>query len=66
MLSNKKEEMLLNKISLSFLTSPFLLGLMSLEAMVKGLKEIGEASEEVFRGDRLPILNFPESEQEKI
>lgn len=63
MLDDKKQGKIFTKISLSFLTSPFLLGLMSLESILQELQEMGKASEEVFRGDRLPILNFSPSEQ---
>jgi hypothetical protein len=65
MLDDKKQEMIFNKISLSFLTTPFLLGLITVETILEGLKEMGQASEELFRGDRLPILNFPLAQQEK-
>jgi hypothetical protein len=37
-----------------------LLLLVADKATGEALKAIGEASEEVFRGDRLPILNFPD------
>jgi len=29
-------------------------------ATTKALEAVGQASEELFRGDRLPILNFPD------
>lgn len=44
----------------SLATAPFILGLSAIEHLTENLIEIGRASEEVFRGDRLPILNFPE------
>ncbi|GBF82145.1 hypothetical protein [Aphanothece sacrum] len=47
-------------ICLSLLTVPFLCGLLVVESLRRELLELGQASEEVFRGDRLPILNFPE------
>ena len=60
-MSNKTREILIfNQLSLSLLTPPFLLSVITLDLIVQGLKEIGEASEEVFRGDRLPILHFSE------
>lgn len=49
---------------LSLVTSPFLLSLVALQSVVEGLIELGQASEEIFRGDRLPILNIPEERQE--
>jgi hypothetical protein len=33
------------------------------KATGKGLEALGGASEEVFRGDRLPILNFPDEQE---
>jgi hypothetical protein len=44
---------------LSLATGPLLLGFVSLEAVFKGLQTSGINSEEVFRGDRLPLLHFP-------
>lgn len=48
------------KIGLSCTTFPLLLGLGALPILTKALIELGQASEEVFRGDRLPVLSFPE------
>lgn len=36
-----------------------LLALLGGKAFSETLKAIGEASEELFRGDRLPVLKFP-------
>lgn len=47
---------------LSLAVAPMLLGVLSLQALGSWLEAAGIASEEVFRGDRLPILNFPDSE----
>jgi hypothetical protein len=43
-------------------TASILLLLTSQKATVKALESIGQASEELFRGDRLPILPFPDDE----
>lgn len=43
-------------LCLSLITPPFLVSLVVLEGVNKGLTELGKASEEIFRGDRLPIL----------
>jgi len=43
-------------------TGSLLLGLIGSKAVAQAAKAIGEASEEVFRGDRLPVLPFPETE----
>ncbi len=49
---------------LSIATSPFLFGLMAWESLTETLIELGQASEEVFRGDRLPVLHLPEENHE--
>lgn len=41
------------------LTVPMLLGLVGGQAIADGLQSLGQASEEIFRGDRLPVLHFP-------
>ncbi len=46
-------------------TASILLLLTTEKATVKALKSVGEASEELFRGDRLPILPFPEAADDK-
>lgn len=47
---------------LSLATSPFLLAYLGLRSITGLLTEAGKNSEEVFRGDRLPVLNFPASD----
>lgn len=47
---------------LSLATSPFLMACLGLRSVTEWLTEAGKMSEEVFRGDRLPLLNFPESD----
>ncbi len=44
-------------------TASILLLLTTQKTTVKALEAIGEASEELFRGDRLPILNFPDDNE---
>lgn len=44
---------------IAWLTLPALIGLVGGKALADGLKNLGQASEEVFRGDRLPLLHFP-------
>lgn len=44
---------------LSLATVPAVLGLWGGKALTSLMRDIGEASEEVFRGQRLPVLNFP-------
>ncbi len=47
------------EILLQLSTGPVLLALLGGKAAAETLQAIGQASEEVFRGDRLPILKFP-------
>ncbi|MEQ8963885.1 MAG: hypothetical protein RLP02_39275 [Coleofasciculus sp. C2-GNP5-27] len=49
------------ELLLSLATGPMLVGVISLNTIGSWLQQVGEASEEVFRGDRLPILPFPET-----
>jgi hypothetical protein len=49
---------------LSFATAPVLLGLWGARMAGTWLKDLSEVSEEIWRGDRLPVLNFPTSEDE--
>jgi hypothetical protein len=46
-------------IYLSLATFPVLVGLGVSFTLTKGIVELGRVSEEIFRGDRLPILPFP-------
>ncbi len=50
---------------LSLSTAPLLLGILSEKALAQWLQTAGEASEEILRGDRLPILPFPHSSTPK-
>jgi len=40
-------------------TAPVLLALIGGRAAALAMQELGEASEELFRGDRLPVLRSP-------
>jgi hypothetical protein len=62
MTKSSSEILLLNQLSLSLLTPPFLVGLMTLNSLSQGLQELGEMSEEIFRGDRLPLIPLSEME----
>ncbi|MGH8000766.1 MAG: hypothetical protein ACREPR_15390 [Brasilonema sp.] len=44
-------------------TASILLLLMAEKATGETLQVVGEATEELFRGDRLPILNFPDQNE---
>ena len=41
-----------------------LLGILSIQAMGSWLETTGISSEEVFRGQRLPVLPFPDLEKD--
>lgn len=47
-------------ILLSLATAPLLLGILASKASLEFVQAIGKASEEVFRGASLPILDFPD------
>ncbi len=44
---------------LSLATVPLVVGLVSTQVLTQFTQELGEWSEEMFRGDRLPLLKFP-------
>ncbi|MGK7891226.1 MAG: hypothetical protein AB4042_18005 [Leptolyngbyaceae cyanobacterium] len=46
---------------LSVMTVPLLVSLLGAKAMADVMKGVGGISEEVFRGDRLPLLNMMSS-----
>lgn len=48
------------EILLSLATAPLLLGILASKASLEFVQAIGKASEEVFRGASLPILDFPD------
>lgn len=52
--------------ALSVLTVPFLGGLVGARSLLAGLITLGEVSEEVFRGDRLPILHLQQQNETEI
>lgn len=49
-------------LSVSAVTLPLLGGLVLSRLAIAGLTQLGSASEELFRGDRLPLLNAPPAE----
>jgi hypothetical protein len=46
---------------LSLAVGPLLLGVLATDAIFSWLQSTGISSEEVFRGERLPVLHFPDS-----
>ncbi|HEY9838297.1 MAG TPA: hypothetical protein V6D27_15510 [Vampirovibrionales bacterium] len=53
-----------SELLITLLTPPFLGALLGGKAVSQMLQSMGQASEEVFRGDRLPVLNFPHAEED--
>ena len=50
---------LISFLGLSIATSPFIFSLLFLYLVTELMTELGKASEEIFRSERLPTLNFP-------
>ncbi|MCU0524823.1 MAG: hypothetical protein MUF72_08365 [Elainella sp. Prado103] len=48
---------------LSLSTAPLLLVLVGSRALAGALQEIGQTSEEIFRGDRLPVLKISSTQE---
>jgi len=63
---NHQTNQLATEIALSFLTVPFLGGVIGARSLQQGLIHLGETSEELFRGERLPILHFQQQNEIEI
>ncbi|MDY6937970.1 MAG: hypothetical protein SWY16_09905 [Cyanobacteriota bacterium] len=50
-----------SSVVLGLATAPILAGLWGSQMLMAWMREVGQVSEEILRGDRLPILNFPET-----
>jgi hypothetical protein len=50
-------------IELSLTSLPFLLLLSAVKSVGTNVESLGKMGEEIFRGERLPLLSFPESPQ---
>ena len=48
------------KLLVSLATVPTLVAIVSLQALLQQVQALANNSEEIFRGDRLPLLPFPE------
>ncbi|MBE9041897.1 hypothetical protein IQ235_14030 [Oscillatoriales cyanobacterium LEGE 11467] len=48
---------------LGLAVAPVLAGLWGGQILLEWMREVGQVSEEILRGDRLPTLNFPPSEE---
>lgn len=54
---------LMSFLGLSIATSPFIFSILCLYCLTKLMAEFGRASEEIFRAERLPTLNFPNTDR---
>lgn len=61
MSTNPSKSLLPTEFLLSLAVGPLLVGVLATEAVCSWLQATGVSSEEVFRGERLPVLHFPES-----
>lgn len=48
---------------LSLASAPLVVGLVGSRMITNMILELSESSEEILRGDRLPVLHFPETEE---
>lgn len=62
---NVSQAIIPTEMLLSLATGPLLLGVLCGKASIQFLQALGEASEEVFRGDRLPAIEFPDRAQKQ-
>jgi hypothetical protein len=53
---------LISFLGLSIATTPFICTILCVYLLTELMTEFGKASEEIFRSERLPILNFPNFE----
>lgn len=61
---NNPSVMISSEMLITVFTPPLLLGLLGGKVLAEFFHSVGQASEEVFRGDRLPVLKFPPHEPE--
>jgi hypothetical protein len=50
----------------SLAAPPWVVAIVALQSGAKLLEQLGVASEEIFRGDRLPVLHFPVAVAERL
>ncbi|MCU0570970.1 MAG: hypothetical protein MUF49_30935 [Oculatellaceae cyanobacterium Prado106] len=54
---------LATEVLISVGTVPLLLAILGTKACATWIQNLGQSSEEIFRGDRLPLLKMPPSEE---
>lgn len=55
-----------SEILVGLATGLFLLALLGGKVLSRLMQELGQQSEELFRGDRLPLLDFPSSPKSEL
>ncbi len=55
---------LLSFLGLSIATSPFILGILTVHLLIESMTELGKMSEELFRSERLPLINLAYGQRE--
>jgi hypothetical protein len=50
---------------ISLATAPLLVAMVGGRVLAHIMREVGQASEEIFRGDRLPILHMPTTPEDE-
>ena len=50
----------------SLATTPLLITVLGTKALYEMLLNFSSSSEEIFRGDRLPVLHFPQSDESGV
>ena len=53
-------------MGLSLATSPFIVTLLFIYLVSEFMTELGKTSEEIFRSERLPVLNFSDFDPNKF
>jgi hypothetical protein len=53
-------------ILVSLAATPWLVAIVSVRAAGEFIEQLGLASEEIFRGDRLPVLHFPDRPSDAV
>lgn len=62
---SKTHPLLPSNVLLSLATAPVLVGLWGVRQVGNWLEDLSDLSEEIWRGDRLPVLHFPVEEEEQ-
>lgn len=58
---SSRDNLIAIEVAISLVTVPALVALVGAKALTEAAHSLGQWSEELFRGDRLPLLNVPPS-----